>query len=70
MVSKTALILFTLLFSFPSEIEVSILSKGFSAQPSKLENMVIKNEAELKRVWRELEIGEEVPVIEDRKSVV
>ncbi|MGH7806641.1 MAG: hypothetical protein ACRENT_00950 [Thermodesulfobacteriota bacterium] len=70
MVSKTALILFTLLFSFPSDIEVSILSKGFSAQPSKLENMVIKNEAELKRVWKELEIGEEVPVVDFHKEQV
>ena len=64
MVFKTAVVLFTLLFSFPSDIEVSLLSKGFSAQPSRLENMVIKNEAELKRVWKELEIGEQLPLVD------
>jgi hypothetical protein len=64
MASKAALILFSLIFSLPSHIEVSILSKGFSTESTKLQNMVIKNEDELKRVWKELKIGNKLPVVD------
>lgn len=70
MVSKAVLMFFTLLFALSSNIEVSILSRGFTGKPSKLQNMVIKNEEELKRVWKELEIEDEVPSIDFNKEQV
>jgi hypothetical protein len=64
-----ALMFFTLLFTFSSNIDVSILSSGFTGKPSKLQNIVIKNEEELKRMWNQLEIEEEVPSIDFNKEL-
>lgn len=70
MVTKAVLMFFSLLFTLSSNVEVSILSKGFSAKPSNLQNVEIRNEEELKKVWNEMGIKDEAPSIDFNKEMV
>jgi len=70
MIAKGILVIFTLLLTLPPGVEVSILSKGLTGDFSFPENIVIRNKDELKKVWSEFGITEDVPSVDFNKELV
>ncbi len=69
MTVKGLLILFTI-FALSSNLKFTVISQGFTNKIPSFNNLVVKNQEELKRVWDSLGIVDEVPTIDFKKELV
>jgi len=70
MIIKTLIIFIVSIFTLSSDVKVDILAQGFSVKPGNLQNSVIKNGEELKKVWNRLEIKNELPPVDFDKELI
>jgi len=66
---KGLLILFTI-FALSSNLKFTVISQGLTNKIPSFNNLVVKNQEELKRVWDSLGIVDEVPTIDFKKELV
>lgn len=70
MLVKGLLIFCALLLASPDSIEYSILSEGTTGGFSSSQNVAIKSQDELKRLWSDLGIKSEIPSVDFSKELV
>jgi len=66
---KGLLVLFTI-FALSSNLKFSVISQGLTNKIPSFNNLVVKNQEVLKRVWDSLGIVGEVPIIDFKKELV
>ncbi|HLE26155.1 MAG TPA: hypothetical protein VI935_11000 [Thermodesulfobacteriota bacterium] len=69
MTVKGLLVLFTI-FALSSNLKFSVISQGLTNKIPSFNNLVVKNQEVLKRVWDSLGIVGEVPIIDFKKELV
>lgn len=74
MIIKAVYTVFTLFvlssFALSSEIKFSVISQGHIAETTAFKNVVIRNDKELEKVWKELGIKNKIPSVDFSKELV
>ncbi len=70
MTTKALIIIIASILTLSSDVKVDIIAQGFSTKPASIQNKVIESGDELKKIWSQLGIKNELPTIDFNKELV